>query len=146
VASTSAEDNALQTSTAKPSTAEFVAAAVSSEATTVTVPEVPVMTSTLTDLATDLISAPSEMAPVSTYIVRTVIKRGFRSAQVELAPAMDIMGELAHQMVQQFFTSMRSCVKLVLFGRSSFEFARIFLENQIENIRHTGSSDKVRHI
>ena len=54
------------------------------------------------------------------------------------------MEELAHQMVQQFFTSMKSCIELVLFGRSSFEFARMLLENQIENIRHTGSLDQAK--
>ena len=42
VASTGAEDKALQTSTAEPSTVELVPAAVASEATTVTVPEVSV--------------------------------------------------------------------------------------------------------
>jgi len=57
---------------------------------------------------------------------------------------MDIMEELAHQMVQQFFTSMRFCIELVLSRRSSFEFTRMLLENQIENIRHTGGSEQAR--
>ena len=57
---------------------------------------------------------------------------------------MDIMEELAHQMVQQFFTSMKYCIELVLFRRSSFEFARMLLENQIENIHHTGSSEQAK--
>ena len=57
---------------------------------------------------------------------------------------MNIMKELADQMVQQFFTSMRPCIKLVLSRRNSFEFARMLLENQIENIRHTGSSEQVK--
>ena len=39
---------------------------------------------------------------------------------------------------------MKSCIELVLFGRSSFEFARMLLENQIENIRHTGGSDQIK--
>ena len=39
---------------------------------------------------------------------------------------------------------MRSDIKLVLSGRSSFEFARMLLENQIENIHHTGSSEQAR--
>jgi len=54
---------------------------------------------------------------------------------------MDIMEELAHQMVQQFFTSMKSYIELVLFERSFFDFARMLLENQIDNIRHIGGSD-----
>ena len=57
---------------------------------------------------------------------------------------MDITKELAHQMVQQFFTSMKSCVELVLSGGSSFEFARMLLENQIENILHTESPTQAR--
>jgi len=57
---------------------------------------------------------------------------------------MYIMEELALQMVQQFFISIKSCIELVLSGRSSFEFARTLFENQIENIRHTGGSDQVK--
>ena len=34
--------------------------------------------------------------------------------------------------------------ELVLSGRSSLEFARMLLENQIENIHHTGSSEQAR--
>ena len=45
-------------------------------------------------------------------------------------------------MVQQFFTFMKSCIELVLSRRSYFKFAQMLLENQIENIRHTRSSDK----
>ena len=36
------------------------------------------------------------------------------------------------------------CIDLVLSGGSSFEFARMLLENQIENIRHTGSPSQAR--
>jgi len=57
---------------------------------------------------------------------------------------MDIIEELAHQMVKQFFASMKSSVELVLSGGSSFEFARMLLENQIENIRYTRSSEQDR--
>ena len=39
---------------------------------------------------------------------------------------------------------MRSCINLILSGGSSFEFARILLENQIENIGHTGSPSQAR--
>ena len=44
VASAGTEDITLQTSTTEPGTVEFVAALVASEATTIIVPEVPVMT------------------------------------------------------------------------------------------------------
>jgi len=47
-------------------------------------------------------------------------------------------------MVQQFFASMGSCIDLILSGGSSFEFARILLKNQIENIGHTGSPSQAR--
>jgi len=141
VASTGIEDTTLQTSTAKPGTVEFIAALVASEATTITVPEVPAMTSVLTEPAAGLVSAPSELASASVDIICTTIERRSGSVPTELAPAMDIMEELAHQMVQQFFTSMRFCIELVLSRRSFFEFARMLLKNQIENIRHTGSSE-----
>ena len=39
---------------------------------------------------------------------------------------------------------MRSCIELVLSRRSSFKFARMLLENQIKNIRHTESSKQDR--
>jgi len=106
--------------------------------------EVPATTSALTEPAAGLISTPSEMAPASMGITCTIIERGSMSAPTELAPAMDIMEELAHQMVQQFFTSMSSCFELVLSRRSSLEFAQMPLENQIKNICHTGSSEQVR--
>jgi len=54
------------------------------------------------------------------------------------------MEELARQMVQQFFASMKSCIELVLSGGSSFEFAWMLLENQIENIGHSGSPAQIR--
>ena len=39
---------------------------------------------------------------------------------------------------------MKSFIKLVLSGRSFFEFVHMFLENQIKNIRHTESSDQIK--
>ena len=54
------------------------------------------------------------------------------------------MEELAYQMVQQFFTSMKSHIELVLSEGSSFEFARMLLENQIENIHYTESPTQAR--
>jgi len=91
VASTGAEDSALQTSTAEPGSVEFVAAPVALEATTITVSEVLATTSVLTEPAAVLVSTPSELAPASMNIIRTIIERGSGSAPAELAPAMDIM-------------------------------------------------------
>ena len=129
VVSTGTEDSTLQTFTAEPSTVKSVPAVVVSEATTITVPEVPVTTSALIEPVASVISAPSEMAPASTDIVCTIIERGSGSASTELALTMDIIEELAHQMVQQFFTSMKSCIELVFLGKSSFEFSRMLLKN-----------------
>ena len=39
---------------------------------------------------------------------------------------------------------MKSCIELVFSGERFFEFARMLLENQIENIHHTGGSEQVR--
>ena len=72
------------------------------------------------------------------------MERGSGSTSVEFSPVNDIMEELARQMVRQFFASMRSCIDLILSGGSSFKFAQILLENQIENISHTGSPSQVR--
>ena len=134
VASISVEDNALQTSASEPGAMEFVVVPFTSEATTITVPEVSAMISALTEPAAGLVSASNELASASVDIIRTTVERGSGSAPAELSPAMDNRKELAYQIVQQFFTSMRS-YELVLSGRSSLEFARMLLENQIENIR-----------
>ena len=77
-------------------------------------------------------------------VTRPVIEMGSGSAPAGSSPATDIMEEIARQMVQKFFTSMRSCIDLILSRGSSFEFARILLENQLENIGHTGSPSQAR--
>jgi len=100
MASTSAEDNTLQTSTGEPGAVEFIAVHVASEAITVTVPEVSTMISVSTEPTAGLVSTSSELAPASVDIVRTIVEREFGSAPAGLSQAMDIMEELAHQMVQ----------------------------------------------
>ena len=144
MASISAEDNTVQTSAGEPSVVEFVAAPVAVEATTINVPEVLAMTSTSKEPAFGLVPTQVELAPVSVDTTRTITERRSGSASAGFSPAIDIMEELAHQMVQQFFTFMKSCIELVLSGGSSFEFARMLLENQIENIRQTGSPEQTR--
>jgi len=99
VASISAEDNTVQTSAGEPSAVEFVAAPVVAEATTITLPEVPATTSVSTEPAAGLFSAPGELAPISVDTPRVIIERGSGSAPAGLYPSMDIMEELAHQMV-----------------------------------------------
>ena len=39
---------------------------------------------------------------------------------------------------------MKSCIELILSRGSSFEFTQMLLENQIENIHHTGSPAQAR--
>ena len=48
------------------------------------------------------------------------------------------MGELARQMVQQFFASMGSCIDLILRGNSTFQFAQTLLKNLAVNVELTG--------
>jgi len=122
-ASTDTRDSVLHTSMDEPSLVKSALVVVTPEAAMGTVPEMPVITLVLKAPAASLVPEISETASDSTDTVRIIIERGPRSAPVELAPAMDIMKELAHQMVQQFFTFIKSCIELVLFGRSSFEFS-----------------------
>ena len=95
VASTGAEDNALQTSTAELSIVEFVRGycfrGYHDDSLRGAGHDL-----ALTKPAIGLVSAPSEMAPASTGIVRIIIEWGSWSAPTELAPAMDIIEELAH--------------------------------------------------
>ena len=115
-----AEDSTIQTSAGEPSAVEFVVASVAVEAAiTITVLEVSVTTSVSDEPIVSLTPAQVELVPVS----RPVMERESGSTSVGLSPANDIMEELARQMVQQFFASMRSCVDLILSGGSSFEFA-----------------------
>ena len=73
-----------------------------------------------------------------------VVETGSGSTLPVLTLAMDILEELSLQMVKQFFIIMEYCTELVLSRRSSFEFVRTLLENQVKNIWQTGGSDKVR--
>ena len=50
----------------------------------------------------------------------------------------DIMELLTRQAVQQFLSSMRTCIDFVLTRGSSLEFAQMFLGNQVENIKLAG--------
>jgi len=116
--------------------------------TTVMTPEVPVVTSAMIELLTGLapvvlgeLSAPSS---ASTGTVHAIVETGPGSALAEPTLTMDIMEELALQMIQQFFTTMKSCIELVLFGPSSFELTRTLLENQIENICQIEGSEQAK--
>jgi len=144
VPSIGVEDGAVQTSAGESSAVEFVAAPVAVEATTTTIPEVLAMAAVSEEPVVGLIPTKIESAPISVDITHPIIERGSGSAPAGSSLAVDIMEELAHQMVQQFFTSMKSCIKLVLSRGSSFKFARMLLENQIENIRHTRSPEQAR--
>jgi len=94
--------------------------------TTIMTPKVPIVTSVMIELLTGLapvllgeLSAPPS---ASTSTVHAIMEMGSGSALAEAPLAMDIIEELALQMIQQFFTTIKSCIELVLFGHSSFEF------------------------
>jgi len=99
MASTSAEDSTLQISMAELSTVKSVPVVDISEAATVTIPEVSVTTSALKEPATGHVPTLNKTVYASTETIHTIIERGSGSASTELGPAMDIMEELAHQMV-----------------------------------------------
>ena len=107
---------------------------------TATAPEVPATISASVAPVVDPTPARDELIPIP----RLVIERGSGSTSAEFSSAGDIMEELTRQMVQQFFASMRSCIDLILSGGGSFEFARMLLENLIENIGHTGGPSQAR--
>ena len=85
---------------------------------------------------TDLLSPPYEST------ITIIMETGSGSALSVQIPVMDIMEELTLQIVEQFFVTMKYCIELVLSGRSPFEFVRSLIENQIENIKQTGGSDR----
>jgi len=125
----------VQTLVGESCAVEFVVASVAVEAaTTSTVLEVLATTSVSNEPVIGPTPARVELVPI--------MERGFRSTSAGLSPTNDIMEELACQMVQQVFASMRSCIDLVLSG--GFEFPWMFLENQIENISYTGSPSQAR--
>ena len=105
VASIGAEDSTFQTSAGEPSAVEFAVSSLGVEvATTIAVPEVLATTSVSDEPVVSLTSAQVELVLVS----RSVMERGSESTSAGLSPVNDIMEELARQMVQQFFASMRS--------------------------------------
>ena len=67
---------------------------------------------------------------------------GSGSALQMPTPIANIMEELTLQIVRQFFMTMKYCIELVLSWQSPFEFVRSLIENQIENIKQTGGSDR----
>ena len=111
-ASPKAEDSTVQTSTEELDVARFAVTSVAMEAAMIiTAPEVSATISASDEPIVDRTPAQNEPILVS----RPVMERGFGSSSAEFSPANDIMDELARQMVQQFFASMRSCIDLILF-------------------------------
>ena len=75
----------------------------------------------LTQLTPGETSAPPS-TPESTPV--TVVETGSESVLAATTTStMDILEELTLQMIEQFFATMTYCSKLVLSGRSLFEFA-----------------------
>ena len=118
-ANVDAEGSTVQTSTGEPDVAGFTDTPIAVEAaTTITAPEVSATLSVPNEPIIGLTPAQDELTSVS----HPVMERGSESTSAEFSPVNDIMKELARQMVQQFFASMRSCIDLILSGGSSFEF------------------------
>jgi len=99
-ASAHPEDRVAQTLAKEP---EEVMLAVTSSAvevsTDVIVPEAPESI----PASAALVVSPTPVQEESVYVPRPVIERGSRSISAEFFPGGDAMGELARQMVQQFF-------------------------------------------
>ena len=129
------EGRTAQASTEDPEAVKLaVTSSVVEVSTGVVAPEVPAVT--LASIAP--VVSPTPVPEESVYVPRPVIERGSGSTSAEFFPGGDTMGELARQVVQHFFASMRSCINLILSGNSSFEFARVFLRNLVENISLAG--------
>ena len=140
-ASVDPEGNTIQASTEGPEEVRFAATSVAVEAaTTATALEVSATISASDEPVVNI--PPAQDEPI--FASRPVVERGSGSSSAEFSPANDIMKELARQMVKQFFASIRSCIDLILSGGSSFEFARVLLENLIGNIDHTGGPSEAR--
>ena len=120
MASIGVEESVVQTLASEPSAGEFAAASVAVEATTTDVPEMLASAALLEEPVVGLVPAQVESTPISVGVTHPVIEMGSGSARVGLSLATDIMEELARQMVQQVFASMKSCIELVLSWRSSF--------------------------
>jgi len=96
----------------------------------------------MVQLAPVLLRGTSAPPPLYESTTTTIVETGSGSALPLSAPVTDIMKKLTLQIVGQFFVTIKYCIELVLSGRSPFEFVRSLLENQIENIRQTGGSDR----
>ena len=104
------EGSTIRTSTEGPEEVRFAVTSVTVEAaTTITVPEVSTTLSVPDEPVVGLTPARDELIPISC----PVMERESGSTSAEFSLANDIMKELARQMVQQFFASMRSCICLL---------------------------------
>ena len=88
------------TSTDEPSLVEFAPIVGTPEVAIGTVPEILVITLVLKELATGLAPALSGTTSVPIDTIHIITERVSGNASTELAPAMNIMEELAHQIVQ----------------------------------------------
>jgi len=96
----------------------------------------------MVQLASVLLEETSAPPPPCKSTTMTIARTESGSAPLVPMPVTDIMEELTLQIVGQFFVMMRYCIELILSGRSPFEFVQSLLENQIENIKQTGGSDR----
>jgi len=109
-------------------------------------PEAPLVTSEMRQLLAQLTPAETHTPPLAPWEHSCYCRRdGIQKCSCgDNNNNYGYLEELTLQMIEQFFTTMTYCSKLVLFGWSPFKFTWSLLENQIENIRQTGGSDLVK--
>ena len=81
----------------------------------------------MVQLAPVLLGGMSVTPPPREGTTTIITEIGSRSALPVLALITDIMEELTHQIVGQFFVTMWYCIELILSGWSPFEFVRSLL-------------------
>jgi len=94
-----------------------------------------VMKELLVQIALTLMGVTNSPSLTSESAPTTVVETGSISVPAKPALVVDILKDLILHMINQYFSMMTYCTKLVLSRRTSFEFMQPLLENHIENIQ-----------
>jgi len=89
----------------------------------------------MVQLALVLLLKKSMPSPSSEGTMTNIMETGSSSALASLEPTIDILEGLTTHVIDQFFHMLGYGTKLVLSGKSSFEFIRMLLEDYVENIK-----------
>jgi len=110
--------------------------------------EAPVVTLAMNELLVQFVpalmgvtSAPPltfESAPTIVVVTRSM------NVPAKPAPIVDILEDLILHMINQLFSMITYCTKLVLSRCTPFKFVRSLLENHVENIQKVGGFDRVK--